>query len=657
MAAPGVSAPDLDVQQKYIEERNKRLRDDGLDQFVRLSNSQQYKRLQDDPWADHVALNAAVSPLTDNAHTKFLILGAGYGGLLFAVRLIQAGFTAADIRLVDDAGGFGGTWYWNRYPGLMCDVESYIYMPLLEETGYMPKHRYAYGEELRLHAERIAEKWELQGKALFRTRYTKAEWDEGGKRWRVDLKENRGPEEPSRTLQVHAQFVFAVSGALNSPQIPRLAGLENYNGAYFHSSRWDYNITGGTCAPPTDGLWDLPFLSDKRVGIIGTGATALQIVPQLARNAKHLYVFQRTPSSVAERGQRATDPETWQTLIAAKPGWQQERTNNFHLYLTNCPERTAATNKVDDGWTHMPSYVAILGGESTSAGVGLVDATPDGIGAHLGALQADDFTRSERIRGRVDVTIDCPETAQALKAWYPAWCKRPGFHDEYLPSFNRDNVTLVDTNGRGVDGASASGLVVGGVEYPVDVLVLATGYVSPSGGTGSPGAYACLEVRGREGRSIDDKWIEDGAATLHGVSTNGYPNFFFPGPSQAGMSVNFTSVLELSASHVAYILKTAHARAVSQNPDLDAEKLVVEVSKDTEEAWTMEVLKRVVWFAAMSGCTPGFLTSEGESDKMTPEQQMKRARGAPWGEGILSFAKVLDKWREEGKLDGYVVGS
>ena len=169
---PALAVPDAEVQQKYVEERAKRLRADGTSQFVRLSHSAHFKHLQEDPWADHTALNAQPPAIVDNDDVRFLILGAGFGGLLFAVRLIQAGFSASDIRFVDDAGGFGGTWYWNRYPGLMCDIESYIYMPLLEETGYMPTSKYAHGSELREHAERIASMWNLTDKALWRSRYT-----------------------------------------------------------------------------------------------------------------------------------------------------------------------------------------------------------------------------------------------------------------------------------------------------------------------------------------------------------------------------------------------------------------------------------------------------------------------------------------------------
>ncbi|KAF7325091.1 FAD/NAD(P)-binding domain-containing protein [Mycena kentingensis (nom. inval.)] len=656
-AAPGVAVPDAELQRKYILERDKRLRTDGANQFLRLAHadSGEHQHLQDDPWADHAALNAAPPALTDGAHTKFLILGGGFGGLVFAARLVEGGFAPDGIRIVDDAGGFGGTWYWNRYPGLMCDTESYIYMPLLEETGYMPKHRYAYGEELRLYAERIAEKYGLVGKALFRTRYTKATWEEPSKRWSLTLSENRGPDTPPISLTVTAQFIFTASGTLNWPQIPRLDGLDTFAGKYFHTSRWHYEITGGSPSAPADGNghWDLPLLAGKRVGIIGTGATAIQVVPQLARNAEHLYVFQRTPSSVDARGQRKTDPEVWKSEIATGPGWQEARMDNFHMCLANVPQSRPEGWKdlVDDGWTWSGAYMALVGGETTLAGPGIVPPTPEGIAAHLAALHTLDLQSTSRIRARVDEIVKDKTTAEKLKAYYPTWCKRPTFHDEYLPSFNRANVTLVDTDGRGVERVTPTGIVVAGVEYPVDVLVLSTGYITPAAGSGSPAARACIEILGRGGKNMDTKWLE-GAGTLHGVASHDFPNLFFPGPSQAGVSSNFTSALSGLARHVACVLKVAHEKAPEGT---DPDKLVVEVTKEAEEAWSMQVMMRSAWFAAVGGCTPGYINNEGDADRMTMEQKMLRGRMAPWGEGIRSFWKVLEKWREEGKLEGYVL--
>jgi cation diffusion facilitator CzcD-associated flavoprotein CzcO len=297
------------LQQKYAEEAAKRFRPDGIDQFVELKDAEleRFRTLGDDPWADHAALNARQT-VRDGARYKFLVLGAGYGGLLFAVHLIEAGVASGpdDIRIVDAAGGFGGTWYWNRYPGLHCDVESYTYMPLLEETGYMPKSKYAPGHELREHADRIATKWGLHDKAVFRASVRKTAWDESAKLWDVEIEQGRGPGQQPAGLRVQAQYVLIASGVLSSPQVPRIPGLQTFAGPMFHTARWDYSVSGGK---PED--LSLTGLRGKRVGFLGTGATAIQAVPHLARWAKEVHVFQRTPSSVTWRGQRPTDPQEW----------------------------------------------------------------------------------------------------------------------------------------------------------------------------------------------------------------------------------------------------------------------------------------------------------------------------------------------------------
>ncbi|GME33155.1 phenylacetone monooxygenase [Neofusicoccum parvum] len=635
---PGVAVPDPTIRQKYITERNKRLRPDGTAQFTPLASTPRLSHLATDPWAPHAALNATPPALRHGDTIKFLILGAGFGGLLFAARLIRAGFPAAAIRFVDDAAGFGGTWYWNRYPGLMCDVESYVYMPLLEETGYAPRSKYARGAELREHAERIAEVWGLADKALWRARCRDAVWDEGAGRWAVRVVEGRGPGEAEREVVVSAQYVFAAGGTLNAPQVPRLEGLSAFRGSCFHTSRWDYGVTGGS---PEE--WELEGLRDKRVGIIGTGATAVQVVPQLAKWAKELYVFQRTPASVDVRGQRPTDPEEWATKIAVGKGWQRARSENFNSYLMGAPK---GEDLVNDAWCRMPSYSGIIG----APGNGIV--TPDKIPEHLARLHELDLERAERVRARVDEIVKDKETAKKLHFYYPSWCKRPCFHDEYLPAFNQPNVTLVDTDGKGVESLTANGIVANGTEYPVDVLVLSTGYVSPAAGSGSPASRAGMKVIGRNGLSMDDKWAQQGAATLHGVATHDFPNFFFPGPSQAGVTANFTFALDTLASHVAAVLAEAERR-VDQ-----PEKMTVEVTKEAEEAWSMEIMMRAGWFATVSGCTPSYINSEGEKDRPTTmEEKMKGARGAPWGEGISSFVDVLKSWQEDGGLKGFEISA
>ena len=299
-----------ELSQKYTAEAAKRHRPDGLSQFVRLASSSlptRFRALAEDPWADHAALNAKPT-IPSGAKHKFIILGAGYGGLLFAVRLLQQGIAKSpeEILFVDAAGGFGGTWWWNRYPGLHCDIESYTYMPLLEETGYVPRSKYVTGQELLEHAERIAKQWGVEGRGLFRAEVKAAKWDEEGKEWIVEVVEGRGSGEEKRELGLKAQYLLLASGILTNPHVPKVEGLEGFKGPLFHTARWDYGVTGGS---PTDAT--LKGLEGKRVGIIGTGATAIQVVPKLAKYAKELYVFQRTPSAVSWRGQRPTDPEEW----------------------------------------------------------------------------------------------------------------------------------------------------------------------------------------------------------------------------------------------------------------------------------------------------------------------------------------------------------
>ncbi|KAJ7708844.1 flavin-binding monooxygenase-like family protein [Mycena rosella] len=631
MEDAGVAVSDPVIRQRYIEERNKRRRPEGVAQFINLS---EIKSLPDDPWVDHAALNAKTPALNDGDEVKFLVLGAGFGGLVIAAHLVEAGFSPADIRLVDDAGGFGGTWYWNRYPGLMCDVESYIYMPLLEETGYMPRFKYSYGTELQEHAERIAAKWELSDKALFRTQCHDAEWDDTAKRWILQVTEYRGPAEPKREIRLRAQYVFMASGALNAPHIPRLPGFEDFRGQHFHTSRWDYGITGGSEAD-----WTLENLKDKTVGIIGTGATAIQVIPQLANWAKQLVVFQRTPSSVDVRNQRPTDPDEWTNKIASTKGWQRTRSDNFNSYLVNTP---IGEDLVNDSWCRMSAYCGLIGLP------GIV--SPDKIPEHIAKLHAYDLERAERIRARTSEVVKDPETAEKLKHWYPAWCKRPTFHDDYLPAFNQPNVTLVDTDGKGVEMLTSNAVVANGTSYPVDVLILSTGFGIGKKGTGSPAAHAGVKIVGRDGLSMDDKWKQDGASTLHGVSSNSFPNLFFLGPSQIGITANFTFTLSLLASHIAAVVAEAE-RQVDRS-----DRLTIEVTKDAEDAWGENIMMRAGAFAGLSGCTPSYINREGATDNVVEMQKkIKDARGAPWGEGILSFVEVLRAWRAEGGLQGFQI--
>ncbi|AEO56645.1 pyridine nucleotide-disulfide oxidoreductase-like protein [Thermothelomyces thermophilus ATCC 42464] len=632
------------LSQKYTAEAAKRFRPEGLGQFIRLKEvgNERFRALAEDPWVDHAALNAK-EPVKDGSRYKFIILGAGYGGLLYAVRLAEAGLASGpdDILMVDAAGGFGGTWWWNRYPGLHCDVESYSYMPLLEETGYIPKSKYAAGPELLEHAYRIATQWKLHDKALFRSNVKTIRWDDESRLWSLEVTEGRGPGQQSRELKLQARYVLLASGILTNPQVPKIPGLETFTGPVFHTARWNYDVTGGS---PTDEA--LNRLEGKRVGIIGTGATAIQVVPKLAKYAKELYVFQRTPSGVWWRGQRPTDPVEWKTKIARKKGWQRERMLNLDSYLTDAAEE-GQENMVADGWTEMPAFSAVIG----SPRHGIVEPTPEKIAEHLGRLYKLDLPHAEQVRARTDSIVKDPKTAAKLKAWYPTWCKRPTFSDEYLQTFNLPNVHLVDTDGKGVDAANPSGLVVADKEYPLDILVLSTGYVTPSIGGGSPAVRTGVDIYGRGGKSLDDKWQTHGAATLHGVCSNGFPNLFFTPLSQSSQAANNAFTLDVGTEHIVQVIKTAEDRV-----DGDA---LVEVTSEAEEAWSFEIMKHAGWFASVTGCTPGYITSEGEALRKSedPMEMAKRARSGNLSQGMASYMKLLQEYRADGSLKGFDISS
>jgi cation diffusion facilitator CzcD-associated flavoprotein CzcO len=629
------AAAAMQVQQRYAEERNKRLRSDGVSQFIDLNTSDKFKHFQSDPWIDLNAPGPAIPALKEGSRCKHLILGAGFGGLLFAVRMIQAGIKADDIRIVDSAGGFGGTWYWNRYPGIMCDIESYIYMPLLEEMGYMPKHKYAYGPEVREYAESIAEKWGLREKTMFRMEVNSLTWDEAEKDWVVKMQHRTRQGNP--TIRVRAQSVILAPGLLSCPHIPDLPDIEKYQGYCFHTSRWDYAYTGGSPTDPS-----LIDLQDKKVGIIGTGATAIQAVPHLAKWAKELYVFQRTPSSVDVRDNHPTDATWWTNEIQAKQGWQRERMENFNAHLSNVSP-PPSVNMVADGWSKMPSFSALVGGPAR--------VSPESIAVHVASLHALDFPRQEMIRQRIEEIVHDKNVAELLKPWYPGWCKRPCFHDDYLPTFNLPNVKLVDTDAKGVDLITEKGVMVGGSEYEIDLLIFSTGYRSPT--IGSPAFKAGISVIGRDGQSLDDSWT-NGVSTLHGVISHGFPNLFWPGPLQAGATGNHMFVLDQMASHVAYILSES-ARRAAKDPSMGP-SLTIEPTVEAQEEWSMQVLSRAASFAGVAGCTPGYTNREGEMDRISGmAEQMKAARGAIWGHGMADYVSVLEGWRSQGELKGLTV--
>ena len=596
MTQPRPRLEDLEaIRHRYAAERDKRIREDGNDQYVEIAGD--LARYVDDPYVEPGFQRDPVDKAVDA-----LIIGGGFGGLLAGARLRQAG--VKDICVVEKGGDFGGTWYWNRYPGAQCDVESYIYLPLLEELGYMPKEKYSHAPEILEHSRAIGRHFDLYDGALFQTGVRELRWDDDERRWLVST--DRGD-------MIRARFVSLASGPLNRPKLPGIPGIRDFKGHTFHTSRWDYDYTGGTAEGGLDKL------AGKRIAVIGTGATAVQCVPHLAAGAEHLYVCQRTPSSIDVRDNRPTDSE-WAAEL--KPGWQRERMDNFNALVSGQPQET---DLVDDGWTSLIGKMLRLYLESQE---GEALSLPD-------IMDLANLEKMNELRARIEALVEDPNTSEALKPWYRMFCKRPCFHDQYLQTFNRDNVTLVDTEGQGVERITESGVVVAGVEYPVDCIVYATGFEVGTGFQRVSG----FEIYGRDGLSLSDKWA-DGIRTLHGMHIHGFPNCFLMSTIQGGFTVNYPHMLDEVATHVAHIV--GHALAI--------EKEVVETSAEAEARWVQTILDKGVRGGIIGDetCTPGYYNNEGK-----PRAHFEQM--VSYGDGPIPFFNLLAKWRDTGEFAGLTI--
>lgn len=587
MTSPGF--PD-EARAKYQAEREKRL-SESRTKLQDLDHDDRFAGYLDDPFTPFVER----APLS--TETEVAIIGAGLAGVVLGAKLRDAGVNS--FRMIDKAGGVGGTWYWNRYPGLFCDVEAYIYMPMLEEMGYVPTSRYATGNEIRRHLESIAQKYDLVDDALFHTGVETSEWDEAGSCW--VLRTDRGDE-------IRAQYLVVAPGILNLVKLPRIPGMEDFQGTAFHTARWDYKATGGSQDDPR-----LTELSDKVVGVIGTGGSAIQCVPPLAEWSKHLYVFQRTPSAIGVRDNRPTDEHFAEHL---HPGWQRERMENFSAVMMG---REVDSDLTDDSWTH---HMARVANPPIEAGMSVDDI--------MQKAEEIDYGVMEEHRARVEEIVADPIAAEALKPYYRYLCKRPLFHDEYLPTFNRPDVTLVDCPS-GVERVTEHGVVANGTDYELDCIVYATGFEAEV--TPLPRRVNHTVV-GRGGITLAEKW-KDGASTLHGITTRGFPNFFImPAPAQQAVTtVNYTHLAVLGAEHIAATIAKLDERGVK----------VFDVSQEAEDAWVAEILSTFRDTRAFMGaCTPSRLNFEGDPSKINPRNG---TYGGGYGD-FFGYQDLLTEWRE-----------
>jgi len=581
------------LKAKYEAERVKRLRDDGNEQYIEPIGA--FAHYLDDPYVEPVERE----PLTDEV--TFAFIGGGFAGLVTGARLKEAGID--DVRIIEKAGDFGGTWYWNRYPGAMCDTAAFIYMPLLEETGHMPSRKYVQAPEILEHCQRIGRQYGLYDNAVFSTEVTDLTWDDDAKRWIILT--NRGDK-------MRAKYVAMGTGPLHRPKLPGIAGIESFAGHSFHTSRWDYDYTGGA---PTGEL--MTKLGDKRVGIIGTGATAVQCIPHLAASAGELFVFQRTPSSIDVRNNSDTDPAWFSTL---EPGWQRDWLLNFTTLQTG---GFTDEDLVMDGWTDISQRIRDKAIENG-------DFSPEGL---TQAYHDSDDEKMTEIRHRVDQVVDDPATAAALKPWYRQLCKRPCFHDEYLDAFNRPSVRLIDTDGQGVQQIDKTGVWANGEHFELDCLIYASGFEVGTSYQRRSG----FEATGRNGLTLAEAWT-DGMQSLHGLHVHGFPNLFVVGGNQgANLISNVPHNLAERGLTIAAIV--GHAEAI------DAAE--VETTEAAQAAWVAKLEAGDRSFGNDPSCTPGYYNNEGKTEETTGRRNFL---GYP--DGPIAYFSYIAEWRTAGDFEG-----
>ncbi|MCW1427498.1 flavin-containing monooxygenase [Novosphingobium sp. JCM 18896] len=598
-------AEEIDIpamKAKYQQERDKRIRREGQEQYAPHEDNLTHDTYEHDPFSPVVPRDALAEDV------DVAVLGGGWTGLLAAYHLTKQGVT--NFKVIDHAGNYGGTWYWNRYPGIQCDNDAYCYLPLLEEMQWLPSKKFEDGKQIYEYIQMIVAKFGLADKGLFHTLIKGLSWDESIKRWRV--RTDRGDD-------IRAKFVIMAGGTLSTPKFPNVPGIHAFKGHKFHTSRWDYDYTGGEWGNPV-----LDKLKDKRVAILGTGATSVQAVPYLGKYAKHLYVLQRTPSGVDKRDNPPTDPY-WAASL--KPGWQAARQENF-LRAANEILPLDAPDLICDFWTEVNRNI--------NADLKAEGKTEHPFPEFWDRREKMDFQVMERVRRRVDSIIEDPATAEALKPYYRFMCKRPLSNNDYYDTFNQPNVTLIDVSAtQGLEAMTEKGFIADGKEYEIDAIVFASGFEVTSD---LKRRWGFDDVVGRNDVSIYDQWA-DGPKTLHGMSTHNFPNMFFTGYVQGGLNGTTTLQFGEQVRHEAWIIKQALDQGiVSIEPSAEGQQAYID--RFNEIALDLSMI--------LNDCTPSYFTNEGEK-----EAKWFLFRG--WGLGWDNWQEMLEDWRQKGDFAGMAV--
>jgi cyclohexanone monooxygenase len=466
-----------------------------------------------------------------------VIVGAGFAGMYMLHKLRQLGFAA---RVLEAGSGVGGTWYWNRYPGARCDVESVQYSyqfssELQQEWDW--SERYATQPEILRYAEHVAERFDLRRDIQFDTRVTAAAFDESTNRWTI---ETDGGE------RLDAAFCIMATGCLSAPSTPKFAGTDGFAGERYHTGTWPHG--------PVD-------FSGKRVGVIGTGSSAIQSIPLIAEQAKHLYVFQRTPHYTVPAHNAALSPEYRTAVKAHYPqmrarAWQMPNGLDFDLNPGSAVEATPAERQCEYERRWAYGGVTFMGAYSDL----------------LASKEAND-TAAEFVRNKIRETVRDPKLAELLSPRYVIGCKRLCVDTDYWVTFNRENVTLVDVREMPIAAITQRGIQVGSREYPLDAIVFATGFDAMTG------ALLRIDIRGAGGATLRAKWGEGPKAYL-GLAMAGFPNLFtITGPGSPSVLTNMLPSIEQHVEWIAQCLAHLRSRDLRR----------VEARQAAEEAWVAHV--------------------------------------------------------------------
>jgi cation diffusion facilitator CzcD-associated flavoprotein CzcO len=509
------------------------------------------------------AANGAVSTPSSSSESELgaVIVGAGFGGMYMLHRLRQLGLKT---KVFDRATGVGGTWYWNRYPGARCDVESMQYSYSFSEELQQEWHwseKYSAQPEILEYANHVADRFDLRRDMQFETSIESAHFDEAAGRWII--KTDQGEE-------FRPRYCIMATGCLSSARVPDFPGLKDYQGATYHTGHW-----------PHEGV----DFTGKRVGVIGTGSSAIQAIPVIAEQANHVTVFQRTPNfSIPSRNGPMTDDyeRYWKNDYSAHRTAARATVNGI---LSNLNDQSAT--EIDQA-----SRLKIYEDRWAEGGTRFMAAFND----LIRNAQSND-TAANFVRSKIRETVKDPEVAALLSQQdYPIGTKRICVDTRYFETYNLDHVDLVDVRNNPVKHLTTSGLRQGEVEFEFDAIVLATGFDAMTG------TLDRIDIRGRNGRRLKTEW-EHGPKTYLGVMSAGFPNLFMvTGPQSPSVLSNMMVSIEQHVDWMADCI--AHIEA-SPNSVIDAEPQAQEewITHSTEVAHETLYPKAASWY--MGANIPG----------------------------------------------------